>query len=79
MASFDLDSLPEYAGHPFDILDGNIPSFSEKDKIVEVGCERYPELDELGRCGAAFALVSKETMPEEAELRRTIKQVVPSG
>lgn len=77
--SFASDSLPEYAGHPFDIVDGNVPSFSEADKAVEIGCERYSELDEVGRCGAAFALVSRETMPEDGELRRAIKQIVPSG
>lgn len=33
---------------------------------------------QLDCCGAAFVLVSKKTMPEEVELRRTIKQVVPS-
>ncbi len=77
--SFSLSELPEYAGHPFDIVDGNVPSFSEEDKAAEVGCERYAELDDLGRCGVAFALVSKETMPEETEVRRAIKQVIPSG
>lgn len=77
--SFASSDLPDYSGHPFDIVDNNVPIFSAEERAVEVGCERYSELDELGRCGAAFALVSKETMPEEAEVRRTIKQVVPSG
>ena len=36
-------------------------------------------MDELGRCSAAFALVSKETMPTESDRRKTIKHVVPSG
>lgn len=77
--SFASSDLPEYSGHPFDIVDCNAPLFSEEERAVEVGCERYSELDELGRCGAAFALVSKETMPEETEVRRTIKQIAPSG
>ncbi len=77
--SVNRNELPEYAGHPFDIVDGNVPFFSKDDRAVEVGRERYSELDEMGRCGAAFALVSKETMPEDGEPRRTIKQVVPSG
>ncbi|WP_257482868.1 DNA/RNA non-specific endonuclease [Adlercreutzia mucosicola] len=77
--SFDPGGLPEYAGHPFDIVNDNVPTFSEEDKAVGVGCERYSELDEMGRCGAAFALVSEETMPEDGESRRAIKQIVPSG
>lgn len=77
--SVSQNELPDYAGHPFDIVNVNVPSFSEEDKAVEIGCERYSALDGMGRCGAAFALVSKETMPEETEVRRTIKQVIPSG
>lgn len=34
---------------------------------------------QLGRSDAAFALASEKMMPEEVELRRTIKRVVPSG
>lgn len=79
VASHDSEGLPEYTGHPFDIIKGNEPMFTEDDISAELGCERYAKLDELGRCGAAFALVSKETMPREADRRKTIKHVVPSG
>lgn len=77
--SHDFNNLPEYVGHPFDIINGNEPAFAEGDLSVEIGCERYAELDALGRCGTAFALVSKETMPGEADKRKTIKHVMPSG
>lgn len=77
--SVNRNELPEYTGHPFDIVEGNFPFFSKDDRAVEVGHECYSELDEIGRCGAALALVSKETMPEDGEPRRTIKQVIPSG
>ncbi len=77
--SFAPDDLPEYSGHPFDIVARNVPFFSEGERAVEIGCERYSELDEVGRCGATFALVSKETMSEDGESRRTIKQIIPSG
>lgn len=77
--SFASSDIPEYSGHPFDIVGDNVPIFSAEERAVEVGCERYSELDELGRCGAAFALVSKETMPEGTEVRRTIKQITPTG
>lgn len=74
-----LSEPPEYAGHPFNIVNGIVPSFSEEDKAVEIGCERHSALDGMERCGAAFALVSRETMPEDGESRRVIKQIVPTG
>lgn len=77
--SHDSENLPEYTGHPFDIINGNEPMFTEDDLSVGLGCERYAELDDLGRCGTAFALVSKETMPGDADRRKTIKRVTPTG
>ena len=77
--SHDSNNLPEYAGHPFDIVNGNEPAFGKDELSVELGFERYADLDELGRCGVAFALVSKETMPGEADRRKTIKHITPSG
>lgn len=77
--SHDSDNLPEYAGHPFDIINGNEPAFGKDDLSLDLGCERYADLDELGRCGIAFALVSKETMPGEADGRKTIRHITPTG
>lgn len=73
------DNLPAYVGHPFDIINGNEPTFTEDDLSVGLGCERYAELDDLSRCGTGFALVSKETMPGESDKRKTINHVTPSG
>ena len=77
--SYDAKSLPEYSGHPFDVVNNNEPAFAEGELSAELGCERYSDLDALGRCGIAFAMVSRETMPKQDEARKTIKHVVPSG
>ena len=41
------------------------------------GFERYNELDTLGRCGVAYANVSRDLMPTEA--RGEIGSIKPSG
>lgn len=71
-----LVSIPEYTGAPFAQINGNTPFFTEEDR--NRGCfETYSELDSMGRCGPAFALVGLETMPTEP--RGEIGQVKPSG
>ena len=70
----NLDKIPEYSGVPFVKINGNVPSFSDKDKEI---IEEYTELDKYGRCGTAFANVGKELMPVKA--RESIGQVKPSG
>ena len=74
--SFDLDSIPEYSKDAYVVLNDNQPEFTEED-YKEAGYESYSELDYLGRCGAAFANVGKETMPTET--RGNISSVKPSG
>ena len=73
-SSIDIKSIPEYSGTPYVVINGGKPSFSEKDK--ERG-EEYSELDKYGRCGTAFANVSKELMPTKP--RESIRDVRPSG
>lgn len=41
--------------------------------------EYYSDLNNFGRCGYAFANLSKETMPEEDENRKTLDSIIPSG
>lgn len=77
--SCGIADIPGYSGHPFEVVDDNAPAFSEGDIALPLGYESYSDLDDLGRCGAAFALVSIETMPRETESRKTIKHVIPSG
>ena len=75
--SFDLDSIPEFDGStPYVVINENIPEFAESYYTTE-SFESYSELDDLGRCGVAFANISKETMPTED--RGDIGSVKPSG
>ena len=71
LAAFDI---PTYNSEPYVVINENQPFFTE----TTVSCfEEYPELDDLGRCGAAYACVGIETMPTEE--RESISQVKPSG
>lgn len=75
-ASFDLSQVPVYDGSPHAIVGDGVPDLTCADGW-QVGYESFPELDELGRCGAVEALVGPETMP--AEERESIGEVEPSG
>ena len=71
-----LEEVPEYSGEPYIVLNNNEPDFSEED-LTEETFEVYSELDELDRCGAAYANICMELMPTEE--RESIGQVKPSG
>lgn len=75
--SYESTDIPAYAGNSFVILDGNKPSFSKKDRERTDAFETYSDLDELGRCGVAYANICKELMPTEE--RGTIGMVKPTG
>lgn len=60
----------------YTILNDNVPEFSQNE-ITTVAFESYSDLDDLGRCGAAFACLGEEIMPTEE--RGSIGQVKPSG
>lgn len=70
------EEVPEYSGDPYVVLEDNQPDFDESDYTTQA-FEEYAELDELGRCGTAFANVCPETMPTEE--RGSISSVKPSG
>ena len=75
--SFNLEDIPEFDGKtPYVIINNNEPEFPDEDLNTN-SFEKYSELDSLGRCGAAYANVSKETMPTEA--RGDISKVKPTG
>lgn len=74
--SYNLESIPEYTSDPYVMINENDPFFTESD-FTEEAFETYSDLDELGRCGAAFANVGKETMPTEE--RGQIGMIKPSG
>lgn len=73
---FSLANIPEYSGNAYIAVSGNQPHFTESDFASEA-FEDYSELDSLGRCGIAFALLGTETMPTEE--RGYIGSVRPSG
>ncbi|MCR4890940.1 MAG: DNA/RNA non-specific endonuclease, partial [Lachnospiraceae bacterium] len=72
----DPSSIPEYEGELSIILNDNKPNFSNYD-IENIKGEHYSELDELGRCGKAYAMLEKSLMPTEE--RQSIGQVKPTG
>lgn len=75
-SSYVIDSIPEYQGNPYVIINNNIPDFNEDD-INRLSYEKYSDLDSLGRCGAASANISKELMPTEE--RGSIGMIKPTG
>lgn len=75
-ASYDLNAIPAYEDAPYVVLQDNIPGFDESDWTTQA-FETYSPLDELGRCGVAYANICKELMPTEE--RGEIGQVKPSG
>lgn len=74
--SYSLEEIPDYNGTPYVTLDDNQPSFQEND-LTEESFESYGEHDTLGRCTAAYANLSNDTMPTEK--RGAIGMVKPSG
>lgn len=74
--SFDLESVPEYNGDAYVVLNQNVPDFTAEELTTEP-FEAYSPLDSLGRCGVAVANVCREIMPTEE--RGSIGMVKPSG
>ncbi len=72
----EIEDIPEYSGKAYIEINDNVPYFNEDD-LTKKSFEKYSELDSLGRCGKAYANVSKKTMPTEK--RGSIGQVKPSG
>ena len=72
----NIDSIPEYNGEAYVYINNNIPTFTDEEKTLE-SLEYYSPLDNLGRCGVAFANVSKDTMPTEE--RESISNIEPTG
>lgn len=76
--SSEVADIPQYEGNPYIVINNNIPNFTEEDFKAE-SFENYSELDSLGRCGVAYANLSKETMPKEDDERGDISSVIPTG
>ncbi len=75
-AAVDLAQIPEYTRSPYTVINDNEPEFEANDFSTEA-FENYSELDDLGRCGVAYANICQEIMPTEK--RGAIGMVKPSG
>ena len=71
-----LDAIPAWSGQAYITIGNNVPGFTAEELTVEP-FEQYSSLDELGRCGSAYACVARDLMPTEN--RESISSVTPSG
>ena len=76
VVSYELDTIPPYTDQPYVVLQNNVPDFDSSDFTTQA-FETYSPLDELDRCGVAYANICTELMPTEE--RGSIGQVKPSG
>ena len=70
------NSIPDYSDKAYVILNNNKPEFTESE-ITTKAFEKYSELDNLSRCGVAFACLGVETLPTEE--RGEIGMIKPTG
>lgn len=75
-SSFDLSQVPAYSGEPYVVVNNNNPFFKDSDLTTEA-FENYSDLDNLGRCGVAYANICQEVMPTEK--RGEIGMIKPTG
>jgi len=85
--------VPQYSGQSYAEVNNNIPFWGEEDEWIKrfvdnnapaleedyqiKSFEEYSELDRLGRCGVAYACLSKELMPTGE--RGEIGMIKPTG
>lgn len=74
----NIIDVPEYSGEIYVTINNNIPNFNQKDYTIK-SFEKYSDLDELDRCGVAYANICRETMPLDNEKRESISNVYPTG
>ena len=73
-----LSAVPEPDGTaPSIVINGNLPFFSAEDKLRTDAFELYSDLDDLNRCGPAYANVCPDLMPTDA--REQILETRPTG
>ena len=72
--TYQIENIPTYNKKPYIILENNKPNFTKSDYEKE---EKYSNLDLLGRCGPAFAIVGIETIP--VKKRESIGNIKPTG
>ena len=57
----NIEDIPDYTNQIYIEINNNTPYFTEEDYKTEA-FEKYSELDNLGRCGVAYANICKEIM-----------------
>jgi DNA-entry nuclease len=75
--ALSLASIPDYSGSPYVYINNGDPTFTDAELATSFGTEKYGELDSLGRCTYAFAIVGPETQPTTK--RGNIGDVKPTG
>lgn len=75
-AKANLKQIPAFGSKPYVTVNDNQPGFASSE-LTTSSFEKYSPLDSLGRCGTAYACLSKDTMPTGE--RGSIGQVKPSG
>jgi len=74
---YTVDTVPSFNGSTAYVeIYGNRPSF-DKSELTTVSFEKYSDLDELGRCGVAYACIGQDIMPTEE--RSAIGMIKPAG
>ena len=76
--NIDINQIPEYTDKIYIEINNNLPYFEESEYTTE-SFENYSDLDKLGRCGVAYANLSKETMPPDGDERGSISSIKPTG
>ncbi len=73
---YNLSNIPEYTDKIYIEINNNIPYFEGSEHTTKA-FENYSQLDNLKRCGVAYANICKEIMPTEK--RGDISNVKPTG
>lgn len=74
--TYSISNIPDYSGDDYIIINNNEPEFDDLAKTTN-SFEVYSELDELGRCGVAYANIGIDLMPTKD--RESIRMIKPSG
>ena len=56
-----MEDIADYNGNNYVIVNDNNPYFKEEEYTTD-SFEKYSELDSLGRCGVAYANISKSIL-----------------
>lgn len=76
VAYYNINDIQDYSGEIYITINNNIPYFNENDYTTE-SFEIYSKLDNLGRCGVAYANICREIMPTNN--RGDISDIKPTG